>query len=138
MTTSSRGILTTTECSALYGGWLREQALSRGLGFVDMYSPLNNLTLAQRKKNANWTMIADGVHPEATGQLVMALAVLDDMVERTTVGSIFVQERRGTMAATARNGTISEFNAGEGIRFTHLANASARGCCRRLSRKVLR
>jgi hypothetical protein len=68
-------------------------------------------------------MINDGVHPEATGQLVMALAVLDDMVVRSSVGSILVQERRGTMAATARNGTISEFNAGESIRFTHLANA---------------
>jgi lysophospholipase L1-like esterase len=108
---------------ALYGGWLREQALGRGLGFVDMYSPLNNLTLKQRKQNANWTMINDGVHPEATGQLVMALAVLDDMVAKSSVGSILMQERRGTMAATARNGAISEFNAGESIRFTHLANA---------------
>ncbi|HZJ15094.1 MAG TPA: GDSL-type esterase/lipase family protein [Chthoniobacteraceae bacterium] len=108
---------------ALYGGWLREQALARGLGFVDMYSPLNNLTLQQRKQNANWTMIADGVHPEASGQLVMALAVLDDMVAKSSVGSILVQERRGKMAATARNGKVSEFDAGESIRFTHLANA---------------
>jgi hypothetical protein len=30
---------------ALYGAWLREQAEIRGLGFVDMYSPLNSLTL---------------------------------------------------------------------------------------------
>jgi lysophospholipase L1-like esterase len=108
---------------ALYGGWLREQSLARGLGFVDMYSPLNNLTLKQRKQNANWTMIADGVHPEATGQLVMALAVLDDMVAKSSVGSILVQERRGKMAATARNGKVSEFDGGETIRFTHLANA---------------
>ena len=108
---------------ALYGGWLREQSLVRGLGFVDMYSPLNNLTLKQRKQNANWTMIADGVHPEATGQLVMALAILDDMVAKSPVSSIVVQERRGRMAATARNGKVSEFDAGESIRFTHLANA---------------
>jgi hypothetical protein len=90
---------------------------------VDMYSPLNNLTLAQRKKNANWTMIGDGVHPEPTGQLVMALAVLDDMVEKSPLGTITVQERGGKMGAFTRSGKISEFDAGESIRFTHLANA---------------
>ena len=55
---------------ALYGGWLREQAQVRGLGFVDMYGPLNNVTFEQRKKIPNWTMIRDAVHPGPTGQVV--------------------------------------------------------------------
>src|SRR3954471_14754850 len=44
---------------SLYGTWLREQAEVRGLGFVDMWSPLNNLTIEKRKKTANFTMIED-------------------------------------------------------------------------------
>ncbi len=47
----------------LYGAWLREQAYRRGLGFVDMWSPLNQYTFAQRKAKPNWTMIGDAVHP---------------------------------------------------------------------------
>lgn len=48
-----------------YGSWLREVAHEKGYGFVDMYSPLNNLTLAARKTDPRFTMIKDAVHPDA-------------------------------------------------------------------------
>ena len=69
----------------LYGAWLREVAHVRGLGFVDMYSPLNNLTTAQRKTDANFTLIKDAVHPDAPGQVVMAAALIQCMT-RTQAG----------------------------------------------------
>ncbi len=109
---------------ALYGAWLREQAQVRGLGFVDMYSPLNNLTLAERKKDANFTLIADAVHPGAPGQVVMAIAVIDDICPKGPVSAITVQETKGKLAATAANGKVSDFQAdGDKISFTFKANA---------------
>src|ERR1700677_1732515 len=70
---------------ALYGAWLDEMAEERGLGFVDMWSPLNQLTTEQRKKNPDFTMIPDGVHPGPAGQTVMAVAVIEGIAARLPV-----------------------------------------------------
>ena len=106
---------------ALYGTWLREQAEVRGLGFVDMWSPLNNLTMEARKKTPNFTMIRDGVHPEAAGQAVMAAAILNDIVPKTAVSQIIIDEKAGKLAATATGGKIADFQAGDGVSFTFTA-----------------
>jgi lysophospholipase L1-like esterase len=109
---------------ALYGAWLREVAQVRGLGFVDMYSPLNELTLTERKEDATFTMIPDAVHPAAPGQVVMAAAVLTDVGPQGAVSAITVQEKQGKLAATAANGKVTDFQAGDdGVRFTFTANA---------------
>jgi lysophospholipase L1-like esterase len=110
---------------ALYGAWLREQAQVRGLGFVDMYSPLNNLTLEQRKKDPQWTMIKDAVHPGATGQVVMAVAVINDMVPKAPVANITIQEKDGKAVANARGGKVTDLQAGENgaVSFTFAGNA---------------
>lgn len=109
---------------ALYGAWLREQAEIRGLGFVDMYSPLNSITLEQRTKDPKWTMIKDAIHPGQTGQVVMAAAILNDMVAKSPVSSIRVHEKGGKLTATARKGKVSEFVSEEGkISFTFAAES---------------
>ena len=108
---------------ALYGGWLREQAQVRGLGFVDMYGPLNQLTFSQRKKIANWTMIGDAVHPGQTGQVVMAAAVLDDMVAHSPVSAITIQEKDGKLTGNGGRNKVTDLQGGETIRFTHTASA---------------
>ena len=109
---------------AFYGSWLQDQASQRGLGFVDMWAPLNDLTIEQRKTDANWTMIADGVHPGAVGQTVMAVAVINDIAPKSPVSAITVAEKDGKLAATAINGTVSDFaQQGDGVSFTFLGNA---------------
>jgi lysophospholipase L1-like esterase len=109
---------------ALYGTWLREVAEVRGLGFVDMYSPLNAITAQQRKKKADWTMIQDGVHPGPVGQTVMAVAIIDNIVARSQVSQITVAEKAGKLAATAANGAVTEFQQnGDTVSFTFAANA---------------
>jgi hypothetical protein len=110
---------------ALYGAWLREQAQVRGLGFVDMYSPLNSLTLEQRKKDPQWTMIKDAVHPGPAGQVVMAAAVINDMVPKSPVSNITIQERNGKQVAAARGGKATELQVGENgsVSFTFAADA---------------
>jgi lysophospholipase L1-like esterase len=109
---------------ALYGTWLREQAEVRGLGFVDMWSPLNNLTLTARKKDPNFTMIGDGVHPGPVGQTVMAAAVIDNMVARSVVSQTVLQLKGGQYTGTVANGKIDGITQkGDSLSFTLTANA---------------
>lgn len=107
---------------ALFGAWLREQAQVRGLGFVDMYSPLNDLTLEQRETDPTWTMIKDAVHPGPTGQVVMASAILDELVPRTLVSQIALADRKGKFVSTGRNGDVTDLQS-DPIRFTFTAKA---------------
>ena len=108
-----------------YGTWLREVAVKNGHGFVDMYSPLNNLTLQQRKTNPNFTMIADSVHPGPAGQLVMAYAIIEDMGLRSPVSNIRILNTSGASPkGQGRGGKITSLKKTEtGISFTFTANS---------------
>jgi lysophospholipase L1-like esterase len=109
---------------AYYGAWLREQAVERGLGFVDMYSPLNNLTLQTREKDAKFTMIRDAVHPDAPGQVVMAFALLTDLgVPRGVSNIVLSRAADSSVASKVTGGTISEARyTSDGLEFTFTAN----------------
>ncbi len=94
---------------AYYGAWLREIAAESGDGFVDMYGPLNNLTLQQRKTDPNFTMIPDAVHPGPAGQLVMAYAILSDMNARKAVSNLNITiNPRGKAKARANGGEAAD------------------------------
>ncbi|MEI9892588.1 MAG: hypothetical protein WDN28_01360 [Chthoniobacter sp.] len=87
-----------------------------------MFSPLNNLTIAARKKTPNFTMIPDGVHPAAPGQVVMAVAILEDIVPRTQCTQIVVDEKAGKLAPTASGGKVTDFNGtADSVSFTFAA-----------------
>ncbi len=108
---------------AYYGAWLREQAVEHGLGFVDMYSPLNNLTLESRESDPKFTMIRDAVHPDAPGQLVMAFALLSDLGVPRMVSNITLSRAAdNTLASKAVGGTISDARyTSDGLEFTFAA-----------------
>ncbi len=107
----------------LYGAWLRESAYTRGLGFADVYSPLNHATTAGRKMDALFTLIPDAVHPDAPGHVIMAVALIEDLGLRSPVSSILIQENAGQFTAAADNGQITNFTTGDRISFTFTANA---------------
>ncbi len=111
---------------AFYGAWLREQAYTKGLGFVDMYSPLNNITLDERKVQPQFTLIPDSVHPGAPGQLIMAYAILDNMKVLRTVSAIHIYRNEyGEWQINSSGGEVydpEEESASSG-RFTFLAEA---------------
>jgi len=110
---------------AYYGTWLREVAVENGHGFVDMYGPLNNLTLAERKKDPNFTLIKDSVHPDAPGQLVMAYAIIEDMGLRGGVSNIRIMPgAKGQLASPAQGGQVSKLTkTSDGLEFVWTANA---------------
>ncbi|MEQ8853648.1 SGNH/GDSL hydrolase family protein [Gimesia sp.] len=110
---------------AYYGTWLREVAAESGFGFVDMYGPLNNITIAERQKNPQFTIIRDAVHPDAPGQVVMAFALLSDMNVQRQVSRITVSKKtNGEATSTARGGKLSDLTfSDDGVSFTWQADS---------------
>jgi hypothetical protein len=89
-----------------------------------MYSPLNGLTLTERKRDGKHTLIKDAVHPDAPGQVVMAAAVVSDICPRGMVSAITIQEKAGKLAAVGAGGKLADFQAeGDAVRFTFTAAA---------------
>ncbi|MEY2598517.1 MAG: hypothetical protein RLZZ142_776 [Verrucomicrobiota bacterium] len=103
---------------SLFGSWLREMAYQRGLGFADMYSPLNQITLEQRRSDPRWTMIKDAVHPGPVGQFVMAAALVEDAFPKSEVGSITLQLLSGSWSASSPNAQVSDVSGGTTPAFT--------------------
>ena len=110
---------------AYYGTWLREVAAESGFGFVDMYSPLNNITLAARQKDPTFTVIKDSVHPDPPGQVIMAYALLSDMNVQRQVFRINISKKaNGEPTATAKGGKLTDLKmTDDGVSFTWLSNS---------------
>lgn len=89
---------------AYYGRWLQDVAVESGLGYVDMFGPLNDLTLEARESDPSFTLIKDAIHPDPPGQVVMAFAMIDDMGLRSQLSNIRIQP--------LANGTLKAFSAG--------------------------
>ena len=104
---------------AYYGTWCREIATARGLGFVDMWGPLNQITFQQRKSNPEFTLIADAVHPGPSGQVVMATAMIDDLGLARRVSNVKVfKNADGSWGSETTGGEMSAVEATEdGITF---------------------
>jgi lysophospholipase L1-like esterase len=104
---------------AYYGTWLRDVAEQNGFGFVDMWSPLNNITIAQRKTDPNFTLIQDAVHPGPSGQLVMAFAILEDMGLRGPVSTIRIDATPDKPKGNGRGGKLTDLTrSDDGLSFT--------------------
>ena len=111
---------------AYYGTWLREVAVENGNGFVDMWGPLNGITLEQRKSDPAFTLIKDAVHPDAPGQVVMAVAIITDLQLSKQVSGITVNLNAKNEKQQLRGvgGTASDLVASDaGIEFTFAAES---------------
>ncbi len=107
-----------------YGTWLREVAVENGHGFVDMWGPLNNITLEQRKSDPTFTLIADAVHPDAPGQVVMAMAIIEDMGLPHDVSRIDIGQMDGIANVTATGGVAGDLSwSDDEISFTFAAES---------------
>ena len=95
---------------AFYGTWLREVAFQRSLGFVNMWGPLNDISLTQRKTDPMFTLIPDSIHPAESGQAVMAVAIVNDLTpERRSVSRITANlQKDNQWRVTARGGTVED------------------------------
>lgn len=101
---------------AYFGRWLQHQAIESGHAWVDMYAPLNRLTVNQRKQDASFTLIRDSVHPDPPGQVVMALAMLEQLGVGKPLSSIVIRTsgRKGPKAR-ATGGDVSHLTLMDGL-----------------------
>jgi hypothetical protein len=107
-----------------YGTWLREVAVDEGRGFVDMWGPLNNITLEQRKTDPKFTMIPDAVHPGPNGQVVMATAIVSDMGLPRQVSNIRIVGGTNKPVVRSSGGKVTELSWGESeVSFIWTANS---------------
>ena len=107
---------------SFFGMWGLQQANARVLGFVDMFGPLNRATRAGRVADPDFTLIRDGVHPGADGQVVMALAVLEDIGASSLVSSIHLSKENRRWVAEVENGTLRDLGKKE-VSFTFTAKS---------------
>ncbi|HUT92635.1 MAG TPA: SGNH/GDSL hydrolase family protein [Thermoguttaceae bacterium] len=110
---------------AFYGTWLREVAFQRGLGFVNMWGPLNDISLIERKTDPTFTLIPDSIHPAEAGQAVMAVAIVNDLTpERRSVSRIAANRSGDQWNVTARGGSIENVEGdSEGLSFVFTAES---------------
>ena len=101
---------------AYFGRWLQHQAIETGVAYVDMYGPLNRITMNQRKKDAGFTLIRDSVHPDPPGQVVMALAMIEQLGVGKPLSSIVIRTsgRKGPKAR-ATGGEVSGLMLNDGL-----------------------
>jgi lysophospholipase L1-like esterase len=107
---------------SFFGMWGAQQAADRGIGFVNMFEPLNRITREARTSEPLFTLIGDAVHPEADGQLVMALALLSDIGAEPLVSSLHAVRDGRRWTVHARNGSVSDIEDGS-LAFTFKASA---------------
>lgn len=108
-----------------FGTWLRDVAQREGFGFVDMWGPLNEITIHERKTDPTFTLIADAVHPGASGQVVMATAIIEDLGLKGPVSNIRVfTTPNGRPKATARGGKVTDLEMSDDrVSFTFAASS---------------
>ena len=109
---------------AYFGGWLREEAGSRKLDFVDQWAPMNQHTFSKRRLEPDFTLVPDAIHPAPAGHFLMAFELLSRVSpERKNVSSIsIVPAAKGLRG----NAGVSELEVSSGrdrVSFTHLADA---------------
>ncbi|MDF1814541.1 MAG: SGNH/GDSL hydrolase family protein [Verrucomicrobiales bacterium] len=79
---------------AWFGAWVLEESARRGVPFVNLWGPLNEHTIVNRRTDPAFTMIDDAIHPQASGQMVMAFEILSQLgVERSGANSIAISKR---------------------------------------------
>lgn len=108
----------------LYGSWLRETAWQRKLDFVDVNAAMSRLLVRRRKSNPAFKLTADGIHTDATGDIVIAATLLDAMGMPAEVSAIHVTRTQDGWTHEARGGNLTELEAvGSRVQFTFHADA---------------
>ena len=93
---------------AYYGAWLRDIASERGLGFVDMWGPLNDISFRERQKDPKFTLIRDSVHPDAPGQVIMAVAMVDNLNLPRVVSATSLKLRGGKWSGSGTSAEVTD------------------------------
>jgi lysophospholipase L1-like esterase len=98
---------------AYFGKWGQEQARKRGYGFIDLFGPLNKLTTEGRRKDPNFTLIADAIHPGGDGSFVMSYSMIEAFDEPGSVWNLGASVNNNAWKVTASPGSTATLTGGE-------------------------
>ncbi len=99
---------------AFFGAWVREQAVEHRYPFVNLWGPLSDVTMEQRRTRPDFTLLPDAIHPAAAGQFVMAYSFLWQLKpERKAVSSISLSRRGDAWRAGGSGGEIADVQGDE-------------------------
>ena len=87
---------------------------------MDLHGPLNQFTQQPRKTNPDFTLIPDGIHPDAGGQIIMAYSLVSDLGLSKRCSTIEITRGpSGDALAKVTGGKVAETRYTEaGIEFT--------------------
>jgi lysophospholipase L1-like esterase len=109
---------------AFYGGWCLEESGRRGIPFVSLWAPLNTHTIEQRRTNPEFSLVADAIHPQAAGQMVMAFEILSQLgVETSSTNSIVISKRGKNWNGTKGVQNLQVNETASELTFTHTAKS---------------
>lgn len=109
---------------AFYGTWVRDFAIQRGLGYIDLLGPMNRHTIQQRLEKPDFTVIPDAVHPDANGQAIMAFELLEQLNSDRKVSGITANKVRNGWRVTGGAGKVTDVEGdGNSVRFSFKAPA---------------
>lgn len=108
---------------AYYGGWLRERAGERGLAFADLWGPMNESTFSERRREPDFTLVPDAIHPAPAGHCQMSFELLRQVpAGRDSVGRIVIDADQGRSESEGLTDLIVSPDS-DRVTFDHLATA---------------
>ncbi|MEM1441387.1 MAG: SGNH/GDSL hydrolase family protein [Verrucomicrobiota bacterium] len=126
---------------AYFSAWLREESSLQQMSFVDLWSPLNELTFAKRRHDPDFTLIEDAIHPGAAGHFLLAYTILTaSEQERPFVSDIRISRTAEEWIAKTE-GQLTELNVSDSkdnVSFQFLARSIPWRVPEKMSSKPLR
>ena len=110
---------------AFFGAWMREEAMKNKLDFVNLWGPLNDHTVTQRKTSPSFTFCEDSIHPEPPGHAIMAFSFLNDLKpDRKRVSAIQATFNQSKWSIKVQNAKVSNISGDlENLSFDMLSNS---------------
>ncbi|QNN21943.1 SGNH/GDSL hydrolase family protein [Planctomycetales bacterium ZRK34] len=109
---------------AYYGAWLQQAAMDRGRGVIDVYSPLNEFTVAGRKSDPHYTLVPDAVHPGPPGHAIMAFTLLETSHGNRKVSAVKAVRRGDQWKIDSADGEIADVSGDPShVKFTFTAKS---------------
>ncbi len=92
-----------------YGAWDREMARQNGLAFVDVHTPMTQLSETRQKQEADFALTRDRVHPNDLGDEFFAYQILKDLKPQPFVYRVEIDAAKNK--AQAQGATVVSHQA---------------------------
>ena len=93
----------------VYGQTGQKLAQGNGFPFIDVHTPMTQLSAEHRAENPNWTLTRDRVHPNNDGQEVFAYYILKALEPQPYVYRVAIDAAKNKFEA--QGATVLEHNA---------------------------